>query len=50
MTVQSEWRASNDAAEVYGRVFVQASFGQWEAQMVAAARVARGDCMLGVPA
>ena len=48
MTAQSEWRVSDDAAEVYERFFAPAMFGQWAVQVVSAIHLSRGDRVLDV--
>ena len=48
MTETSDFQISNDAAEVYERLFVPALFGQWAEQIAEAARIGAGDRVLDV--
>ena len=48
MTETSDFQISNDAAEVYERLFVPALVGQWAEQIAEAARIDAGDRVLDV--
>jgi ubiquinone/menaquinone biosynthesis C-methylase UbiE len=48
MTETSDWQVSNDAAEVYERLFVPAMLGQWAEQIAEAAHIGAGDRVLDV--
>src|SRR6266496_14186 len=48
MVQREQWQITGDAAELYERYLVPATFGPWATDLVALATLRAGDCVLDV--